>query len=364
MNVRVVKSRSGRSEFLRFRRKIYSGSPYIDDNYFMLLEIFSGKLHLTQSVDFFPVIVSDEEDNVLCEGLVVFALGLPDCIQLCFFEALPDQEEAVKLLLKKACKMGRERNCSRLVIGLYGHVNYGLGLLASHFDTGNSFSEPGNPAYYIDYFRKAGCSETRLNSYLTDPLPEPSESPLKKYERVIRRLEEGFHFRFFDRKNFEQDSRIFTDLNNLCFHEHCYYYERDYEDDREMLKELFLFMKEDSLIYAFKGDKPAAFILWYPDFNELAKAGECFGTKHFFKNLYAGNKIRTAKVVEYGVIRECRGLGLPVVLIDKAYRQMRKHGMTRMESSWVLEENADSNSFCRAITDSAYKKYVVFEKEI
>ena len=73
-------------------------------------------------------------------------------------------------------------------------------------------------------------------------------------------------------------------MGNKCFINHRYYYKRTYKEDIEMLKELFLFMKEDSLIFAFKDNKPVAFVMWYPDYNELAVPGEVFGSKHFFKN--------------------------------------------------------------------------------
>ena len=60
-------------------------------------------------------------------------------------------------------------------------------------------------------------------------------------------------------------------------------------------------MKEDSLVFAYHNGKPVGFIMWYPDWNELAAPGEAFGTKHFFLNLLKGKSIRTGKVMEYGV---------------------------------------------------------------
>ena len=157
---------------------------------------------------------------------------------------------------------------------------------------------------------------------------------------------------------------MYTDLNNKCFTDHKYYYVRDYKDDEEMLKELFLFMKEDSLIFAFKDGKPAGFILWYPDFNELAKPGEAFGTKHYFKNIFGNKKIKTCKVMEYGVLDEYRGVGLPFALIAHVYSILSNYGVSQVESSWILADNEDSNSFCKAFCDELYKEYVVYEKEI
>ena len=361
LTIKIAGDTKGRKKFLAFRKKLYKErNLYIDNNYFMLKEIFSDKLHFTKSVFITPVMIEDEDEEIICEGIVAVADKLPEYVQLCFFEAVENAGEAIDILLVKAMEIGREKGCKRLVVGLYGHVNYGLGLLDSHFDKVNSFSSPGNPAFYNDYFRAYGMEEVKLNSYFTHRL----DDRLFRYERVIKKIKSEYEFKKFDKKHFEEYSHIYTDLNNYSFTEHKYYYERDYKDDEEMLKELFLFMKEDSLIFAFKDEKPVGFILWYPDYNELAAEGECFGTRHYFKNIFGNKKIKTAKVMEYAVLDEYKGVGLPLVLIAEVFETLKNYGVSQVESSWILADNEDSNSFCQAFCDELYKKYVVFEKEI
>ena len=361
MKIHICDNGNDKKKFLAFRTKIYrEKNLYIDNNYFMLKEIFSEKLHFTKSVFIVPVMVVDDNESILCEGIVAVADNFPEYVQLCFFEALEGVKDAVNLLVEDAVKIGQNKGCKRLVIGLYGHVNYGLGLLDSHFDKANSFSSPGNPSFYNDYFRALDCEEIKLNSYFTHSL----DGRLMRYEKILEKLNREYEFKKFDKKHFEEYSKMYTDLNNQCFTDHKYYYVRDYKDDEEMLKELFLFMKEDSLIFAFKDGKPAGFILWYPDYNELAKPGEAFGTKHYFKNLFENKKIKTAKVMEYGVLDEFRGVGLPFALIAHVYSILSNYGVSQVESSWILADNEDSNSFCRAFCDELYKEYVVYEKEI
>jgi len=360
MKVITATDRKQQKQLLRSRKELYSAQhTFVDNNYYMLREIFSGKLSFTRGMAVYPLIVTDK-GNVLCSGVAAYTEELPEYIQLCFFESLPVCGQAVELLMSEVEKLGRKHGCKKVVVGLSGHVNYGLGLLDSHFDEKNSFSSPGNPEYYNDYFRSFGCEEVKLNSYFTASL----DDRLKRFGRLIAKLERSYEFRTFDRKRFDEYSRIYTDLNNACFSDHRYYYGRRYEDDREMLKTLFLFMKEDSLIFAFRDGKPVGFIMWYPDYNELAGAGEIFGTKHFFRNLFRGRSIRTAKVMEYGVIEEYRSSGLPIALISRVFDTLKKYGCDRVETSWILDENEDSNSFCKALCDTPYKRYVVYEKEI
>ena len=298
MKVVVADNKKEQKKFLAFRKKLYKEkAKYVDNNYFMLQEIFSGKLSFTKNLKIWPVNIKDDTDNILCQGIICLADALPQYIQLCFFEALENQKQAVDILIEEAIRLGKQEHCVRLVIGLYGHVNYGLGLLNSNFDSVNSFSAPGNEEYYNEYFRSQGCEEILLNSYKIDHL----DNRMDRYDRLLKKLYRNYSFRCFDKRQFEYYAKIYTDLNNICFVNHRYYYHRSYEDDVEMLKELFLFMKEDSLIFAFKDDKPIGFVLWYPDYNELCKKGDIFGAKHFFLNLF--NNITTKKLLRIKLLQ-------------------------------------------------------------
>lgn len=361
MKLVIADTPAEQKAFLAFRKSLYrSRNLYIDNSYYMIKEIFGRKNNFVRSLEIYPVQVKNDNNEILCQAIIAYAHELPDSIQLCFFEALPQQNAAFSLLLNEALRLGKQHHCCKLVAGLCGHVNYGLGFLDSHFDKVNSFSSNGNPAFYNDYFRNATCSEIRLNSYQIEQI----DGRLNRYRALLDKLHRNYTFRCFDKKHFERDTAIYTDLNNKCFSSHRYYYARNSVDDAEMLRELFLFMKEDSLIFAYYGEEPVGFIMWYPDFNELAKCGELFGAKHFFKNLLMNRCIRTAKVMEFGVIDAHKKVGLPLALMEQIFLILPRYGCKKVETSWILDENADSNSMCRAVCDAPYKGYVVYEKEI
>ncbi len=355
-----MRTRQEQKRFLEFRRNRYRENPiYVDNNYFMIKEVFAKKTCFLEDKTVYVFNV-EEDGVVLCQGMVVHAKKLPEYIQLCFFESKPDCEKAVERLVEEAIRLGREHGCKTLVIGLNGHVNYGLGFLDSHFEQKNSFSAGINPPYYNTYFREMGCQEVFLNTYKIHFV----DKQLERYMRMIQKMDKAYTFRQFDKRQFDYYAKIYTDLNNRCFGAHRYYYNRTYEEDREMLKELFLFMKEDSLIFAFKGDTPIGFLMWYPDFNELVKQGEIFGARHFFRRLFRGNRYDTAKVMEFGVLEQYRMLGIPLALLHQVSVRLGKYGITKGETSWILEENTDSNRVCQAVCDETYKRYVVYEKPI
>lgn len=360
MEIVLADNKRDQGEFLAFRRGLYKeGKAFIDNNYFMIREVFKCRTSFIEGKYIHPISIVDS-GKILCQAVIIYTEDLPEYIHISFFESLHNQEEAVGLLVKRAREYGKNYNCKRIVAGLNGHVNYGLGFLNSHFDEMNSFSVASNPKYYNEYFSKLDFRRVNLNIYKVDAI----DNRLDKYKSVLDRINKNYTFKNFDKKQFEFYSKKFTDLNNSSFENHRYYYKRKYKEDMEMLKELFLCMKEDSLIFAFKGDRPVGFILWYPDFNELGKKGVIFGVKHFFKNIFLNKNIETGKIMEFGVLEEYRKTGLALGLINQVINAMRNYKIKKIETSWVLEENIDSNIVCKAVCDRKYKSYVVYEKDI
>jgi hypothetical protein len=68
--------------------------------------------------------------------------------------------------------------------------------------------------------------------------------------------------------------------------------------------------------------------------------------------------------MEYGILDEYRKVGIPICLLNKIFEVVKGRHFTNVETSWILEENKDSNSVCEAVCDELYKRYVVYEKRI
>lgn len=364
MKVIIVKTKKEKLKFLNFRGKIYNRFPhFVDNNRFMIKQLFFKKTCFWEGKQIIPLSVEDE-GAIKCQCVAIWAKGLPEYIQMCFFESEENCGKAVKMLFDKVVEIGKSYGCTKLVVGLNGHVNYGLGLLCDHYESKNSFGAAANPNYYNDYFKALNCAEIFLNTYKWNDM-KSLNSKAKKYAGILSRVNATYRFETLDKKRFDYYAKIYTDLNNECFAGHRYYYKRTYEEDREMLRELLLFMKQDSLIFAFDGDKPVGFVLWYPDFNELVSQGESFGAKTYIKNLFSGKKIKTAKITEIGTLKECRKFGLlSLGLLYQVYLSLKKYGFEKGESSWILDENTDSNSISQGFCDEFYKRYVVYEKNI
>ena len=107
MEIVEVKSGKTQNQFLAFRKQLYSKSPFVDNNYILAKEVFDGKLNFMKQTDVFPVMIKEDKNSILCEGMVVYSKELPDYVQLCFFESLPGQKDAVRI--DSICKGKGER---------------------------------------------------------------------------------------------------------------------------------------------------------------------------------------------------------------------------------------------------------------
>ncbi|MCL2383699.1 MAG: GNAT family N-acetyltransferase [Oscillospiraceae bacterium] len=360
MEAVVVKTDTQKKEFIRFRKRIYRNNPhFVDNSLFMIRQLFASKTCFANDKRIVPIWVEDS-NGIKCACIAIYTRKLPEYMQLSFFESEENVFEAVKMLTHKVIEIGKEYGATKLVVGLNGHVNYGLGLLSNHFDVKNSFGSSCNPSYYNEYFKSLNCDEIYMNTYKYNALA----SKFDRYSRILGKINNAYTFKFLEKDKLDYYSKIYTDLNNESFSGLRYYYDRTYEEDKEMLKELLLFMKPDSLIFAFKEDKPVGLILWYPDFNELVPPKGEFGAKTYIKNLFFNKKIKKAKSSEICILKEYRKSGLAIALLYQVILRLKEYGIKQGESSWVLEENVDSNSLGEGFCDGLYRRYVAYEKDI
>ena len=84
-----------------------------------------------------------------------------------FFEALPNYQGAVNLIINYAKIIGKTKNCKKIIIGLNTHINAGAGILVEGFST-NSYGNNYNPAYYVDYFKSFKANIHTMTSYKGD----------------------------------------------------------------------------------------------------------------------------------------------------------------------------------------------------
>ena len=352
-------SRTELKNYVNFCKEIYKDDRNYKDSLTDILEmILYKKGEFCKNAEITPMIIK-QEDRILAVCTFIIAERLNDTLQIAFFEARRDCQKAVDLIIDAAREKCRAEGKKKITIGLNGHVNYGLGLLASDFDKAVCFGTAYNPPYYMDYFTKYSPKEYQLTSYLTDM----ESYSLKAEQKILDRICRNFTFRIADFRNLKQEVEIYTDLNNRCFKGHPFYFERSASEDYELLHQFKPFIKGENLIIAEYSGNPVGFMLWYPDFNQLIPPGGRIGLGTYIKNKLMGWKIDKFKIVEVGIVPEYQNSGVVLGLFNKCM-ELTRHRYKWCEAGWILDTNSKSKGFGIRWADREYKSFKAYELEV
>lgn len=339
--------------YIKFIKTLYKDDPfYVDYTTPVLNEIFAGKSPFAQNLWHESYWIMDSDELV---GVLTYLIhnNYKDVLQISFMEYL-DLEGLPQLILDHAVLIAKDRGIKEIVVGLNGHVNYGLGLSLeqSHRPT---FGSVYTKAYYSKHFNALGLEETRLVSF---QYPwETKEFPMSLEKK--KRFYDRFNFRIMQNETFERDIAIYTSLNNKCFGEHPFYFPRTVEEDRFLFKDLKYFMEKGSLIFAEDGGKPIGFLLWYPDWGEIMGRGETLSIVTFIRKILFGKKVKGFKIVEWAVLPEYRRKGVPVGLLAHCYELVKGRQFSKCKTSWIVEANKDSSGFGDKWAEP-YEQYAVY----
>ncbi|MCI5197260.1 MAG: hypothetical protein D3919_13755 [Candidatus Electrothrix sp. AW5] len=352
----ICTERFSPAEYRRITKQVYAGNPCFRDSLSSVLAIVTDpKGAFARRTQQQALVVKDENDTPLAAALLLRAEGLPDTVQLSFFEALPDAQEAVQTLVDKAVSIARQWGASSLLVGMNGHVNYGLGFLADSFDEMPCFGSSYTPAYYIDYFRSLDFSEQQLVSYRY-PM---SAFATQQEKRILERSKTRFNIRKADFSRLREEIRLYTRLNNDCFADHPVYFHRHDDEDYELFHPFRRFLKEENLLIAEHKGAAVGFLLWYPDFNALIGPGQELGLTALLKYTLLRRPIKRFKIVEIGVLPEFQGSSVILGLFHACY-ELTKDRFQEYESGWIFSENRKSRNICCRWNPEAGPTYSVF----
>ncbi|MBE0450806.1 MAG: GNAT family N-acetyltransferase [Clostridia bacterium] len=348
---------SEKSLYLKFIKTLYKDDPfYVDYTTPVLNEIFAGKSPFAQNLWHESYWIMDSDELV---GVLTYLIhkNYSDVLQVAFLEYL-DLKGLPELILDHAYQIAKDKGVKEIVVGLNGHVNYGLGLSVeqSHRPT---FGSVYTKAYYSKHFKALGLEETKLVSFQYPWESKEFPLSLEKKNRFYGR----FKFRIMQKETFDSDIEIYTALNNKCFGEHPFYFPRTVEEDRFLFKDLKFFMEKGSLIFAEDDGKPIGFLLWYPDWGEIMRRGETLSVITFIRKILFGKKVKGFKIVEWAVLPEYRRKGVPVGLLAHCYELVKDRQFTKCKTSWIVEANKDSSGFGDKWAEP-YERYAVYTMKL
>lgn len=355
----IIADQDKRRRFLGFYEKRYLRDPLKRNSLSGILKaLLYGKSVMCKSTFLEPVMV-EENGQIIMIALLAQVERMKDFLQIAFFEADFKSDQAFELILSRARELALARGASKITGSLNVHVNYGLGFLASDYDQNQSFGTMHNPPFYNELFEENGFQSIPMMSFKKDL--NALESILNP--RIVARVKRRYTLRKLDYRNLERDAQIYTTLNNQAFADHLFYYPRNAKEDLELFRNFKPLLKPENLLFAYRGDQPIGFILWYPDFNELMRRGETLGIETVIKSKVLANKIRTVKIVEMGVLPSEQRHGAILALIEYVFQSCRGKYDT-FESGWILDNNDRSRLLGVKLADSVYKRYKAFIMDV
>jgi GNAT superfamily N-acetyltransferase len=253
--------------------------------------------------------------------------------------------------------------------GMLGPINPStndeLGLLIEGFETPPFVMMCHNPAYYQTLLENYGLKKAKdlyawyvdvRHSELPEKLINVAETVTGKYGITIRNIQF---------KNLQQDLERVREVYNNAWSRNWGFVPLSAEEIDYIANDLKQIAREELILLAEKDGKPVAFSMTLPNINEVLitiRNGKLFPTG-FIKLLRGMKKIKTARVITLGVVKEFQTVGLGAILYLETILRARKLGMAAGEMSWILEDNQAMNSAIAMFGSTLYKKYRIYQQK-
>lgn len=341
----VYLTRNQRKKFLNFRRKLYkSDENYVSTSEFVLEDILFQKTTFTRACFVAPILI-EEYNKFVAGAIFVYHKNLP-YLQVAFFEALENQRDAVDLLLLEAKKQAIQLGLSKIVIGLNGHISYGVGILSRGFDFKNSFDSLYNKSYYKDYFQD--YPKQTLSTYYHEKVSS---------ESALIQPREGITIRYANMKNFKAEMELMWELCEKTISKTFLYFPTQKEHFYELIKDLKPFLKAENLLFAEDANgNTVGFMFWHPDYNQMLKGGKNnsivkIGLSYLFKK----KSIDTVKINAIGTL----SLYATAALLHK-FSDVIGWRYRFVETNFVWDNNLRSSRLNERFFGPPHRKYEVY----
>jgi hypothetical protein len=353
MHLVRVNTRRLKKEFIELYYNVYAKCQANRDNInYTAANFLYKKDSFSRNCQVEPVLVSDG-DHFVARAVFLRHPRL-DALQLGCFEALPDKNKAVDLLLERALRLAEEWGVRKVIIGMTGHLTYGIGFLKDRHDLPTVFSGTYSPEYYLDYFSKRGFIEYGLSTYYADAT---TFNPPKK---LVDKACSGISYRLICLNDLEREMVILGDLFNKSLDKTRFYFHKDTRESFEMIRAIRPLLKNGNIIYAMKDGKEIGFVIWHPNFNEVMSNNSRISPLLFFLRCKLfGGRIKEFMINTIGVLPEYENTGVSLGLLNEIFKQV--NGVYRGgETGFVWDDNLKSSLFCQTYCKTL-RHYVVYE---
>lgn len=359
MKAELIEGISAYKTFTKVGTDIYKNNPLFRGTEGSIEKLLLNSACAFNTHSSIKKFVVRDGNDIVARFALIHDHRLEEYIQVSFFEAQEELGDIFAVIKKEIATHFPQ--CTKVVVGLNGHLNYGAGILLNRFDKVPLFGLPYNPEYYAAYFKNLCCRKMFTFRFGM----EAYHAWAQTYQ--AQRTLKGLTIRFMDKRNIRQESAIYTQLNNQAFVNHPYWANRDNHEDLELFYPFRFLLDNENLIFAEIDGKPVGFYLWYPDFNQLVSSQRDLNVFDVLK-FRIKNSIDTIRFTEIGIIPEYQRSPVALALISKSVSTLLEKGYKYCEGGFIFEENRASIAFvkrilqrCYGVEPEPYRQFAVFE---
>ncbi|MCL2784893.1 MAG: hypothetical protein FWD55_05550 [Propionibacteriaceae bacterium] len=330
LKVSEVSGRADLAQYRQFRYRLYAGdSSYSATEEFILDAVLGQTTRFARSCWVRPLMVVDA-DQVVAQCILIHDPAMP-AMQVGFFEALPDYPVAVEMLLDQARREAVAQGLDEIIVGLNGHLSYGVGILSEGFAPA-SFNSSWNKPYYQDYF--ATMDRLDLSCYASDvqstvelirvsPHPDPAGRQVS--------------VRVADKRRWGQEMEILRTLCDATLGTTSLYAPTNEGHFEQLFGPLRYFLRPENLLFAVSEGREVGFCFWHPDFNEVLPFGRRLSIAEIAVRLALPHSFRTSILNAVGVLPDYRGVATAALMARWADAQQGR--FERWETTFIWDDN-------------------------
>lgn len=281
----------------------------------------------------------------------------------------PDDGAVVSALLSAAEDWLRARGCQRVVGPFNLSINQECGLLVDGFDTPPMMLMPHDPPHLGGHLERAAYNKAKdLQAYICD---SAGNLPPEVNAMLARGGGERLRLRPIDMGRYGEEISLLADIFNDAWQRNWGFVPFTEAEIKAMATELRPLV-DPRLVWFVEWDgDPIAFGVCLPNLNEAIRdlGGRLlpFGWAKLLWRIKVSG-VTTGRVPLMGVRRSAStglaGRLAPFLIIDSIRREARRKGMTRVELSWILEDNLPVIRLIETVGGRRYKTYRLYGKDL
>ena len=366
MHVRSLSSTEELQRYVNFGQEVYRDiSQWVPPDSHHLVELLSGAGGFGSDTHVQPFLI-ENGDKVLA---TITAVTNDTCDQrwnerlghLLFFEALPNQNQAVEALMQAANDWFRTRDCQAVRMSLLPGMQ--LPVTIDAYDDVPTIFHTYNPPYYHSYIKNAGFrTECGVVQYQIRFTPELAE----RYRAMVERAETaGVSLRTWDFDRLEAENELFTTLFNETFAEHFGFMPLPNAVMSGLTVGLKDFLVADLTLFAEVEGATVGFVYSAPDLNQVF---------HRMKGKMIEDNLdelqQLLQTIDHGVLlvigvkKSQRGRGVNLALAARSYLAMIERGYKTASYTVVMDENWPSRRTAEKLGTRVTRNFNVYRKEL